>query len=96
MSTTLFTCSKDELKEIISEIFRETLNNQNNLQKSDDLVLTSEEACEYLQIGKTSLHFLVKEGEINCFKKKRKRYFLKSDLNSYLGINDNCKTNGGN
>ena len=46
----------------------------------DSQVLTTKQACEYLQITKLTLYKLIKEKKVRCNKLGKNYRFLKSDL----------------
>jgi excisionase family DNA binding protein len=46
----------------------------------DREVLTSNQACEYLQITRLTLYKLIKEKKVKCNKLGKNYRFLKSDL----------------
>ena len=50
----------------------------------DRVVLTTKQACEYLQITRLTLYKLIKEKKIKCNKLGKDYRFLKSDLDKLV------------
>ena len=50
----------------------------------DRQVLTTKQACEYLQITKLTLYKLIKEKKVRCNKLGKNYRFLKSDLDKLV------------
>ena len=50
----------------------------------DRVVLTTKQACEYLQITRLTLYKLIKEGKIKCNKLGKDYRFIKSDLDKLV------------
>ena len=50
----------------------------------DSQVLTTKQACEYLQITKLTLYKLIKEKKVRCNKLGKNYRFLKSDLENLV------------
>ena len=50
----------------------------------DRVVLTTNQACEYLQITRLTLYKLIKEKKIKCNKLGKDYSFLKSDLDKLI------------
>ena len=50
----------------------------------DREVLTSNQACEYLQITRLTLYKLIKEKKVKCNKLGKNYRFLKSDLSKLV------------
>ena len=50
----------------------------------DRQVLTTKQACEYLQITKLTLYKLIKEKKVRCNKLGKNYRFLKSDLENLV------------
>ena len=55
----------------------------------DRQVLTTKQACEYLQITKLTLYKLIKEKKVRCNKLGKNYRFLKSDLEKLVRGEDN-------
>lgn len=51
---------------------------------NDRQVLTTQQACEYLQITKLTLYKLIKEKKVRCNKLGKNYRFLKSDLDKLV------------
>lgn len=47
---------------------------------NDRQVLTTQQACEYLQITKLTLYKLIRENKVRCNKLGKNYRFLRSDL----------------
>lgn len=50
----------------------------------DRVVLTTKQACEYLQITRLTVYKLIKEKKIKCNKLGKDYRFLKSDLDKLV------------
>ena len=50
----------------------------------DRQVLTTKQACDYLQITKLTLYKLIKEKKVRCNKLGKNYRFLKSDLDKLV------------
>ena len=50
----------------------------------DRVVLTTKQACEYLQITRLTLYKLIKEKKIKCNKLGKDYRFIKSDLDKLV------------
>ncbi len=48
------------------------------------IVLTTQQACEYLQITRTTLYKLIKQKKVKCNKLGKDYRFLKSDLDKLV------------
>ena len=51
-----------------------------NYMDNDRQVLTTQQACEYLQITKLTLYKLIRENKVRCNKLGKNYRFLRSDL----------------
>jgi len=55
-----------------------------NYMEKDREVLTTQQACEYLQITKLTLYKLIKGNKVRCNKLGKNYRFLRSDLDKLV------------
>ena len=54
------------------------------MENDDAEVLTVEEACEYLRIGKTAMYQLLKSGRLPAMRIQRKRMIPRKGLRTFV------------
>jgi excisionase family DNA binding protein len=84
MAEQIFTSfTKEELKSVIKESLSEILNNiNNNIVKEE--IFTIDEAAHFTKLAKQTIYQLTSKREIPFFKKCKKLFFKKSELEQWL------------